>query len=364
MRSWLRAWKKAWAARGVKGNAQQRRERNLRFEFLEQRSLLTVVTVVAKDPIASEEPQSGQTDPGQFVVTRDVVTGSPLTVDFWLPSSSSPPAGYAAYSYDYSTSVSCSYDSQLSAFRGQVTIPANEASATVTITPQNDSFLEGTEKVTMTLLAGAGYSVGTPSSDVIALADNEDRWVVKMEANDLSAAERPGGQSDTGQITFTRSGSADLSSSLTVYFLLPSSYNPPAGRAAYMYDYTMSAYPSFDYSISGFRGSVTIGSGATTATVTFTPVDDGSSEGAETIFVKLTNTPGYGQPVYAMSEDAQAAIALADNDGSTSWQAKIEAVQATAMEPTAVDKGVRSIYWVSWNDMDDIVFPMLSNICS
>jgi RHS repeat-associated protein len=303
-------------------------------ESLEERSLLTVVTLVAKDPIASEEPQSGQTDPGQFVVTRDVVTGSPLTVDFYLPSSYNPPAGYAAYSYDFTTSVYCTPDYQLGGVRGQVTIPANAASATMTITPSNDSWLEGTEKVTMTLSAGAGYAIGTPSTDTIALADNDDRWVVKMEANDLSAAERPGGQSDTGQITFTRSGSADLSSSLNVYFLLPSSYNPPTGYAAYSYDYSMSAYASFDYSIGGFRGQATIPSGSTTATVTFTPSDDGSSEGSETILVKLANTPGYGQPVYAMSEEAQAAITIADNDGSTNWQAKIEAVQATAMEPT------------------------------
>ena len=157
MKSWLRSWKKeALASRAGSERRERRRERNLRLEPLEERSLLTVVTLVAKDPIASEEPVGGQTDPGQFVVTRDVVTGSPLTVNFSFPSSYNPPAGYAAYSYDYSCSVSCTPDYPSGSFRGHVTIPADAASATVTITPYNDTALEGTEKVTMSLLTGTG----------------------------------------------------------------------------------------------------------------------------------------------------------------------------------------------------------------
>src|SRR5581483_7030925 len=45
-----------------------------------------------------------------------------------------------------------------------VTIPSGSATATVTVTVNDDSAYEGTETVALTVCAGSGYTVGTPAS--------------------------------------------------------------------------------------------------------------------------------------------------------------------------------------------------------
>jgi hypothetical protein len=110
---------------------------------------LPSVTVSASDANAAE----AGTDPGTFTVTRTGPTTAALTVGFTL--------GGTASAADYA------------AVPGTVTIPAGSPSAPVTLTPVDDTTVEGSETVVLTLSGGQGYTVGAPSSATVTIADND-----------------------------------------------------------------------------------------------------------------------------------------------------------------------------------------------
>src|SRR4029453_9395871 len=111
---------------------------------------LPVVTVTATDSNAAE--QDAKT--GSFSVKRSGATGSALTVNCTI-------SGTAAIGMDYTISQSC-----------PVTIPVGSPSVTVTITPVDDTTVEGAESVILTVTASAGYTVGSPSAATITIADD------------------------------------------------------------------------------------------------------------------------------------------------------------------------------------------------
>src|SRR5439155_2291716 len=138
--------------------------------------------------------------------------------------------------------------------------PAGLADGDLTITPIDDSEVEGDKTVIVTLVAGAGYTVGSPSSATVTIHDNDQgpppqQPTVSVAATDPEASE-PG--PDPGTFTLSRSGS--MASTLTVRYSL-------GGSAANGIDYQ--SLPT----------SVTIPAGAASATVTVTPIDDSQVEG-------------------------------------------------------------------------------------
>jgi hypothetical protein len=180
-------------------------------------------------------------------------------------------SGTAASNTDY-TSVGTS-----------VVIAAASATATVTITPIDDALGEGNETAILTLAAGTGYSVGSPASATVTIADNEP--TVSVVATDAAAAEaalNPG--------TFTVTRSVTSASSLTVTYTM-------SGTAARGTDYTAPT------------GSVIILANNAAATVTITPIDDSVYEGNETVV--LTVSAGAG---YSVGSPASASVTIAEND--------------------------------------------------
>ncbi|MBW4493475.1 MAG: S8 family serine peptidase [Oscillatoria princeps RMCB-10] len=107
------------------------------------------VTVSATDANASE---SG--DPGAFIFRRTGSLKEELTVNYSV-------AGDATNGEDYS------------ALSGSVTIPVGKSSVTVPITPIDDTVLEGTETVQVSVIDGKGYSAGAGGRAAVAIADNE-----------------------------------------------------------------------------------------------------------------------------------------------------------------------------------------------
>jgi YD repeat-containing protein len=116
---------------------------------------LPTVTVTATDAGASEQGP----DAGTFTFTRagaSGLTGTPLTVYF-------TPGGTATGGGTDYTPINV-----------PVTIPAGATSQTVTVTPVDDNFVEqGGETVVLTLSANAAYTVGTPASATVTIADND-----------------------------------------------------------------------------------------------------------------------------------------------------------------------------------------------
>jgi serine protease len=107
------------------------------------------VSVAATDPNASETG-----DTGTFTFTRSGDTTAALTVNISM-------SGAAVNGTDYQQ------------IGNTVTIAAGSATATLTITPIDNSVASLSKIVTATVLAGTGYTPGSPSSASITIADND-----------------------------------------------------------------------------------------------------------------------------------------------------------------------------------------------
>ncbi len=136
----------------------------------------------------------------------------------------------------------------------------------------------------MTLTADSAYEVGLPNNATMTIADNE-RVVVTVTATDGDAAEQG---SDPGTFTLSRTG--PTTDPLDVFYAI-------AGSATNGDDYEAIAT------------STTIPSGAATATVTITPIDDPDIEGAEGAVLSLA-----AGPEYVVGIPGLANITIADND--------------------------------------------------
>jgi len=110
---------------------------------------LPTVAVTATDANAAEAGR----DAGVFSIARTGLTTAALPVQLTF--------GGTARAADYN-SLSTS-----------VTIPAGAASATVTITPVDDSTVESSETVTLTLAENAAYTLGALTTATITIADND-----------------------------------------------------------------------------------------------------------------------------------------------------------------------------------------------
>ena len=112
-----------------------------------------VVTVVATAATANE---AGPVN-GTFTLTRSGVLLDPTTVTVTMGGTASSGADYLAV-------------------QSQVVIAAGAAAATVTIVPVNDATIEPDETIVLTIGAGQGYVVGTPSTATATLL-SDDRAV-------------------------------------------------------------------------------------------------------------------------------------------------------------------------------------------
>src|SRR5439155_15450526 len=111
-----------------------------------------VVTVAATDAAAGE-PSSGL-GTGTFTFSRTGSTTAGLTVNYTV-------GGTAGSGTDYT------------AIGTTVAFAAGSATATKTVSVIDDTLAEGDETVVVTLAAGTGYTVGSPSSATVTIADDD-----------------------------------------------------------------------------------------------------------------------------------------------------------------------------------------------
>ncbi len=126
---------------------------------------LPVVTIAATDPDASE---SG--DPGQIVVSRNTAT-TPIVVYYSVGGTATPAAAPGGGDY--------------LALSGSVSLGIAQTTAAIPIQPFQDSLVEGSETVVVTLQADPAYSIGSPSSATVTITDDDTNGPVAH----LSAAE-------------------------------------------------------------------------------------------------------------------------------------------------------------------------------
>jgi hypothetical protein len=246
------------------------------------------LSVSATDSSAAEAGSAT----GTFTITRSGSTGGAILVRYAV-------GGTAAAGSDYQ------------ALSGTVTIARSATTATVTVTPLDDSQVEGSETVVLTLTPDDCYGVGTSSSATVTIADNDTGPAlpsVTVSATDASAAE----PSNTGTFTVSRTGAT--TASLTVAFAV-------GGTATAGSDYA--ALP----------GSVTIPAGADSAAITVTPRDDTAAEGSETVILTVSSSSSY-----TVGTPSGATVTIADDDGPPSQ------VTAAFQDGTAGYAGTRDTY--------------------
>lgn len=254
---------------------------------------LPVVSVSAPDASAAESPS----DTGTFRVSRTGSTSVPLTVSFSL--------GGSASAADYDPIGS------------SVVIPAGSATATITVTPVNDTDGENAETVVLILSSGAGYTVGSPSSAAVTIT-SEDQLVQGGGNTGTSGKEGnqpcPAGDiplpsscpvscpstfdGTVFQITLRRIGST--AADLPVFFTIG------GGTASASFDF----YFRLQVSAGGNVRTVTIAAGQTDVKVCVITVANGASEGDETVILSI-------QPnaAYTVGSPSSVTLTIEDDDG-------------------------------------------------
>ncbi|MES2596247.1 MAG: Calx-beta domain-containing protein [Verrucomicrobiota bacterium] len=219
------------------------------FTILDQDTANPYVSILVNDPEAVENNAS---DTAQFTVTRAGSTASAITVNYTLATGT----GMAVSGTDYTVSPTNS-----------VTIPSGESSAAITVTPINDSGVEGLETITLTIASGTGYVVGLPSSATAKLID-DDINIISVTATDATANEN----GDPGSFTFTRTG--DLTLPLIAHYGI-------SGSAAHGVDYQ------------ALSGVVSFAAGSGSVTVDVLPMNDALGEPVQDVIVQMRSSNLY-----------------------------------------------------------------------
>lgn len=171
----------------------------------------------------------------------------------------------------YSVGGTAVAGSDFSALSGSIVIPDGQSSASLSITPLQDSETEGTETVIVTLQADPAYTLGNPSGATISILD-DDGVVLPSVSVSASASSVTEGPSASVVLTLTRTG--DTTDALPVTLSV-------TGDAGYGTDYT-------DFSL-----NQSIPAGSATLSIPVAIADDGVAESTESLVVTVLPTSNY-----------------------------------------------------------------------
>jgi hypothetical protein len=188
---------------------------------------------------------------------------------------------------NYTISGTATSGTDFTALSGSVSIPAAGTNdVTVTIPVINDTALESTETVIVTITPGAAYKIYNSWSAEAIIRDNDsgDRVMVS------NANQSPSESGTTGQFYFSRTGTTG---DLTVTYAV-------SGTATNGSDYAV------------LPGTVVIPDGQSGVDLLLTPTDDTDAEGTETVTLTVLAGTGYGP-----DRPASATYQIADSESSS-----------------------------------------------
>ena len=238
------------------------------------------------------------TTPGLLSVSRSGSIAANLTVNYAVSGTASSGADFLALS-------------------GSVTILAGNASATVQITPVDDSTSESLETVITTLSSNAAYILDPLATTATTSIYDDDLQTVNVTASDATATEIdlsvPAAAADTGTFLITRTG--DMTSPLTIYY----AFSGVTGSG-------VMALHGVDFE--WMPGVVVIPAGQSSAAITIVPRFDGQGEGQERCVLNL----GANATNYILGTSATATVNINDNPGDLPY---IDVVNtANGVEPS------------------------------
>ena len=141
---------------------------------------------------------------------------------------------------------------------GTASFGAGDSSTTLTIATSDDTVSEAASVVTATVLSGSGYTVSSPSSADVSVADDD--------VPSFSVSANPGLIDEGGSSTLTVSTGGAT-------FAAPQTISLSSGGTASGADYTLSP------------AALSLPAGSTSATATLSATDDSVEEAAETVTV-------------------------------------------------------------------------------
>jgi uncharacterized repeat protein (TIGR02543 family) len=254
----------------------------------------TAITKPTVSIVASDSSAGEPSNDGAFTVTRTGDITSSLRVYYSTAgSTASSGADYAA-------------------LPGYVDIQSGQSSAVIYVVVIDDTIVESSETVQLTISSNSAYTIGSPSSATVTITDNDNAPppsgntpVVTINATDASAGE----PSNNGYFIISRTG--DTSSSLRVY------YSTAGSTASAGADYT--ALP----------GYVDIFPGQYWAVIYVIVIDDSIVESSETVQLTISSNAAY-----AIGSPSSATVTIADNDTAQEIPiVTITATNASAAEP-------------------------------
>ena len=219
------------------------------------------------------------------------VSSAALQVDLSAQSSSAVTVDYAV------TGTATGSGTDYTLANGTLTIPANTSSANITIgSIVDDSLVEGSETVIVTLSNPSGATLGTDTVHTYTITDNDAAPTVSISGT-ASLSEAVGSQSF----------SVSLNSPATTLYTVD--FNTSDNTATSPDDYFSNS------------GTLSFAIGEITKTITVNIVDDGTQEGNEIFFVQLSNpTGGVSLGVSSLT------VMISDNDNGVS-NAELEAAE-------------------------------------
>ncbi len=237
------------------------------------------VSLASSDPTAAEGVKTAA-----FTLTRTGSTATALTVNLAY-------SGTATAGPDYTP------------LPASVSIPAGQSTATLTLTPVQDTAVEGRETAVVTVSTNASYVVDPNATSTTLTIIDDDVPTLSVTAIDASASETG---RDPGVFLVTRTGST--AAPLTVYYGL-------AGSALHGTDYI--ALPA----------EITIPAGVESVPVFVTPYDDAHGEPDETVDLRLTVFNGS----YLVGEASTARVTI--HDGGDPPLVTVSGFSSTVGEP-------------------------------
>ena len=173
------------------------------------------------------------------------------------------PAPTAALTVGYTVGGTATAGTDYTALSGTVSVASGATSVAIPVVITDDMAAESSETVVLTLNAGNGYTVGSPSGHTLTITDNDGTGPPSPNVR-LSAAPNPVDEGSSVTVTATLSGA--LSNAVTIPLVLTAGTAEPG-----------------DF---GSLGSITISGGGLTGTGTVTTTDD-ADEDDETFTVAL-----------------------------------------------------------------------------
>ena len=211
-------------------------------------------TSSATTPVASFAMRTQHTHEGAG--TRNVA------VNLW-------PAPTSGITLSYTVGGTATSGSDFTALSGTLPVPAGAVKADIPVTILADSKPEIDETVVLTLASGTGYTLSAPGVHTLTVVESDSPPAASFATGAQSATEKSG----------TRNVVVNLSEAQTSPFTL---------------NYTVggTATSGSDFTIAN-SGTVSVPTGATTATIPVAITDDSVQEDSETVVLKLAQGENY-----------------------------------------------------------------------